>query len=99
MVQHHNGAAAAAAYGLFGVKVYSLKTNSWREINELPNYFLPHLVPDQSNRRSRFGALASGALHWVVPGGFGGHCMIVAFDLGVEEFRIVPQPDHDRWWF
>jgi F-box interacting protein len=77
------------------VKVYSLKTNSWRGIKELPYYirYLFQLGYLLFYRRG-YGTLASGALHWVVPAGFGLLCMIVAFDLVAEEFRIVPQPDH-----
>ncbi|KAF5474931.1 hypothetical protein F2P56_006783 [Juglans regia] len=44
--------------------------------------------------RRGYGVFAGGALHWVLPPGFGWDCQIVAFDLGVEEFRIVPLPDH-----
>ncbi|KAE7995274.1 hypothetical protein FH972_000092 [Carpinus fangiana] len=77
------------------VKVYSLKSNSWRGIKDIPNYirYLFQLGYLLFYRRG-YATLAGGALHWVVPGGFGCYCMIVAFDLVAEEFRIVPQPDH-----
>ena len=76
------------------VKVYSLKTNSWREINDLPYYlrFLFQLGYLLFHRRG-FGVLASGALHWVASIGFGLY-LIVAFDLGVEKFRNLPLPDN-----
>ena len=77
------------------VKVYSLKSNSWRGIKDIPNYirYLFQLGYLLFYRRG-YATLAGGALHWVVPAGFGWYCMIVAFDLVAEEFRIVPQPDH-----
>jgi F-box interacting protein len=77
-------------HGSVQVRVYSLKTNSWRGMKDdaIP-YFVHNLFPYGRG----CGALASGALHWVAPGESGGCCVIVAFDLGVEEFRIVPQPD------
>jgi F-box interacting protein len=42
-----------------------------------------------------FGMLASGALHWLVnPKAESDRTnLILAFDLGVEEYRLVPQPD------
>ncbi|KAB1206041.1 F-box protein CPR30 [Morella rubra] len=76
------------------VKVYSLKSNSWRAVKDLPYYLslmfrLDYLL---FYRRGN-GVFASGALHWVVPRGFGWPCLIVAFDLAVEEFRLVTLPD------
>jgi hypothetical protein len=56
------------------VKVYSLKTNSWREINDLPYYLLFH--------RRGFGVLASGALHWVASIGFGLYLIVAFFTWG-----------------
>ncbi|KAF5474930.1 hypothetical protein F2P56_006782 [Juglans regia] len=77
------------------LKVYSLKTNSWRGIKDFPYYlrFMFQLGYLLFYRRG-YGVFAGGALHWVLPPGFGWDCQIVAFDLGVEEFRIVPLPDH-----
>ncbi|XP_059639156.1 F-box protein CPR1-like [Cornus florida] len=68
------------------VKVCNLKSNTWRRIQALPCYLL----------YDRNATLANGALHWLV-------CrkpysdranLIAAFDLGVEEYRLVPQPDY-----
>ncbi|XVF62525.1 hypothetical protein PTKIN_Ptkin09bG0015300 [Pterospermum kingtungense] len=68
------------------VRVYSLSTNSWRRIKDFPfrfKYF-------QSN-----GILANHALHWVVRNKSNSDTksIIVAFDLGTEEYRVVPLPD------
>ncbi|GMI74199.1 CONSTITUTIVE EXPRESSER OF PR GENES 1, CONSTITUTIVE EXPRESSER OF PR GENES 30 [Hibiscus trionum] len=68
------------------VKVYSLKTNSWRRIKESPFYLIA--------MRGVYGALANNALHWV-----GSEkpsdtlSLVVAFDLGTEEYRLVELPD------
>ncbi|KAK8506396.1 hypothetical protein V6N12_034130 [Hibiscus sabdariffa] len=68
------------------VKVYSLKTNSWRMIKDSP-FYLKAL-------RGVYGALANNALHWVgseKPSDT--RTIIVAFDLGTEEYRAVELPD------
>lgn len=69
------------------VKVFSLKQNSWRRIQDFP-YYLRY-------KRS-WGILANGALHWVVsrkPESDPSN-VIAAFDLASEEYRLVPQPDY-----
>ncbi|XP_059664639.1 F-box protein CPR1-like [Cornus florida] len=68
------------------VLVYNLKLNSWRRIQDFPYY----------HRYSGYGMLANGALHWVVfpTPGLDRPELIAAFDLGVEEHRLVPQPDY-----
>ncbi|XP_059645948.1 F-box protein CPR1-like [Cornus florida] len=69
------------------VKVYSLKSNSWRRIQDFPYYLLYKRVN---------AAVVNGALHWVVsrkPESDTAN-LIAAFDLGVEEYRLVPQPDY-----
>ncbi|XP_059631849.1 F-box protein CPR1-like [Cornus florida] len=66
------------------VKVYSLKLNSWRRIQDFPYSFRTWGVN---------AVLASGALHWAVYQITEGS-LIAAFDLGVEEFRFMPQPDY-----
>ncbi|XP_043693195.1 F-box protein CPR1-like [Telopea speciosissima] len=67
------------------VKVYSLSTNSWRNIGSIPFYFF---------LRHDFGVFANSALHWV------SKCehdttssFILSFDLKDEKFREVPLPD------
>ncbi|XP_057479171.1 F-box protein CPR1-like [Actinidia eriantha] len=66
--------------------VYSLRWNSWHRAQEFPHY---------PNLKKTGGVLASGALHWVVSPetGFGKSHLIVSFDLGVEEYRLVPPPE------
>ncbi|KAJ0018202.1 hypothetical protein Pint_09549 [Pistacia integerrima] len=52
----------------YEVKVFSLKTNSWRQIKKLPNYlrfmfqFYFHLLHIRG-----YGVYACGVLHWVLP--------------------------------
>ncbi|XP_059670779.1 F-box protein CPR1-like [Cornus florida] len=66
------------------VEVYSLKSNRWRRIQAFPYYLL---------YRGRNAIFTNGALHWV-------GCesdstkLIAALDLGVEEYRLVAQPDY-----
>ncbi|KAK4588571.1 hypothetical protein RGQ29_019541 [Quercus rubra] len=74
------------------VKVYSMKSNSWRKINDLPYYvrFLFQLNYLLFYRRG-YGVFACSAVHWVASVGLGLY-LIVAFDLGVEKFQNVPLP-------
>uniref|UniRef100_A0A2N9IDC3 F-box domain-containing protein n=1 Tax=Fagus sylvatica TaxID=28930 RepID=A0A2N9IDC3_FAGSY len=68
------------------VKVYSLKNDSWNKVPDCPyNLYYP----------CSFGTLASGALHWLVNPKVKSDRtnLILAFDLAVEEYRLVPQPD------
>ncbi|GMP40183.1 hypothetical protein CsSME_00010728 [Camellia sinensis var. sinensis] len=69
------------------VRVYSLKSNSWRKVGDFPH----HLELDLCT-----GLLVGGALHWSVnPKPMlredGPHALI-AFDLGAEEYRMVSLP-------
>ncbi|KAJ0016552.1 hypothetical protein Pint_09538 [Pistacia integerrima] len=82
----------------YEVKVYSLKTNSWRKISHLPRYlrylfqFFYHLM-----FRRGYGVLASGSLHWIAPRRqelVDVPNLIVAFDLVKEEFRELSLPDY-----
>lgn len=75
------------------VEVYSLKTNSWRRISNLPRFlrdFYDYLY--HSLFRKGYGVLAGGALHWVSPKS-STRSVIVAFDLVAEEFYQLPLPD------
>ncbi|KAL6985740.1 hypothetical protein U1Q18_019113 [Sarracenia purpurea var. burkii] len=70
----------------YEVKVYSMNSNSWHRAKKFPYYQLKRIS----------GVLASGSLHWVVTpepdvdkGG-----SIVAFDLGSEDYQLVPQPEY-----
>ncbi|KAH7836720.1 hypothetical protein Vadar_004760 [Vaccinium darrowii] len=68
------------------VKVYSMKSHSWRRIQDFP-YYLRY-------KRS-YGELVGSALHWVVsrkPESDVAN-LIAAFDLTSEEYRLVPQPE------
>ncbi|XVF62527.1 hypothetical protein PTKIN_Ptkin09bG0015500 [Pterospermum kingtungense] len=65
------------------VRVYSLRTNSWRRIKDFP-FRLKYI--------GRNGVLANHALHWVVHSDIA-KTFVVAFDLGTEEYRVVPLPD------
>ncbi|KAJ0082324.1 hypothetical protein Patl1_09779 [Pistacia atlantica] len=82
----------------YEVKVYGLKTNSWRKISNLPKYlrylfqFFYHLI-----FRRGYGVLASGSLHWAAPRRLefvDVPNLIVAFDLVKEEFRELSLPDY-----
>ena len=68
------------------VKVYSLKNDSWNRVQDCPYYLYN---PCSS------GTLASGALHWLVNPKVESDRtdLILAFDLAVEEYRLVPPPD------
>lgn len=63
------------------VYVYSLKLNSWKRIGEFAWKF-PEQQPD-------VGALANGALHWIVKKRWELNNFIVSFDLKNEEFKQV----------
>ncbi|KAI8027808.1 F-box protein CPR1 [Camellia lanceoleosa] len=72
----------------YEVRVYSLKSNSWRKVGDFPHHLELNLCT---------GLLVGGALHWSVnPKPMlhedGPHALI-AFDLGVEEYRMVSLPE------
>ncbi|XVF28010.1 hypothetical protein REPUB_Repub14bG0158900 [Reevesia pubescens] len=69
------------------VKVCSLKRNRWRKIQDIPCAF--------SFPRAN-GVFAGGALHWVLTQKvqLSEENVIVALDLGVENYREVPQPEY-----
>ncbi|VFQ69951.1 unnamed protein product [Cuscuta campestris] len=71
------------------VKVFSMKSKSWRKIDCFPYYLKFKRVN---------GVLASGSLHWVVCSDADAETeyLIAAFDLETEEYRLVPQPDYPR---
>ncbi|XP_019155685.1 PREDICTED: F-box protein CPR30-like isoform X2 [Ipomoea nil] len=70
-------------------RVYSLKSNSWKKIPCFP-YCLKY-------KRSN-GVLVAGALHWVVSRTAQLYMenLIGAFDLGTEEYRLVPEPNYSK---
>ncbi|XP_042509364.1 F-box protein CPR1-like [Macadamia integrifolia] len=65
------------------VKVFSLSTNSWRRIRDMP-YRIYY---------GGFGVFANYALHWVAGRDLEPDNFIISFDLQDEEFREVPLPD------
>ncbi|GMI74250.1 CONSTITUTIVE EXPRESSER OF PR GENES 1, CONSTITUTIVE EXPRESSER OF PR GENES 30 [Hibiscus trionum] len=68
------------------VKVYSLRTNSWRRIKDFPFYLL---------YKRAYGVLANNSLHWFVfKNPSDTHRFIAAFDLRTEEYRLVELPDY-----
>lgn len=70
------------------VKVYSLKLKCWKRIQDFPYYF-----------NLRYGGkLANGALHWVVKASRESdrEDLIAAFDIGTEEYRLMPQPEYSN---
>ncbi|XP_028081287.1 F-box protein CPR1-like [Camellia sinensis] len=69
------------------VRVYSLKSDYWRKVGDFPH----HLKLDPCT-----GLLVGGALHWSVnpkPMLVDGPRALIAFDLGSEEYRMVPLPE------
>ncbi|XP_059653866.1 F-box protein CPR1-like [Cornus florida] len=69
------------------VKVYSLKLNRWRRVQDFP-YYLAY----EASSAMTF----NGSLHWLVTRKpkSDRSILIAAFDLGVEEYRLVPLPDY-----
>ncbi|KAK9268108.1 hypothetical protein L1049_010548 [Liquidambar formosana] len=72
------------------VKVYSLKTNSWKRVRDCPFCFRYEGICGNN------GMLACGALHWL---GFRRLVsdtteLIVAFDIALEDYREVLQPEY-----
>ncbi|KAH7838320.1 hypothetical protein Vadar_024959 [Vaccinium darrowii] len=72
------------SFGSF-VKVYSMKSNSWRRIEDFPYYL----------HCERFcGVLVCSALHWVVGRNLSDTAnSVAAFDLTSEDYKLVPQPE------
>ncbi|KAK9015214.1 hypothetical protein V6N11_006331 [Hibiscus sabdariffa] len=74
------------------VKVYSLRTNSWRRIKDFPFYLYKRA---DGYLQGECGVLANNALHWVVSKKpkSDTRSFVVAFDIGTEEYRVVELPD------
>ncbi|KAL1824477.1 hypothetical protein ACET3Z_011255 [Daucus carota] len=69
------------------VFVYSMKTNSWTRIKDVPILF----------SIDAWGVFASGALHWeAVKDAVNSTSIILTFDLETEQFREAPFPSVDR---
>ncbi|XP_047339491.1 F-box protein CPR1-like [Impatiens glandulifera] len=72
----------------YEVKVYSLKTNLWHRSEKFSH----------GPKMGSFGdSIAGGALHWIsyVKSDTEKKGLIVAFDLGTEKYRVIPQPKYD----
>ncbi|XP_043693191.1 F-box protein At3g07870-like [Telopea speciosissima] len=72
------------------VNLYSLSTNSWRRIGDMP------FVPIEWKRDRHSNILANSALYWVahpLTNGHSGPIFIGSFDLRDEEYRELPLPD------
>ncbi|KAL6553509.1 hypothetical protein OROGR_007351 [Orobanche gracilis] len=75
------------------VKVYSMKSDSWRRIEDFP-YFLCY--------KHAHGVLVGGALHWAVtmdddlddP-----ERWIASFDIATEEYHLIPRPEYVEMGF
>ncbi|KAL1819208.1 hypothetical protein ACET3Z_014077 [Daucus carota] len=68
------------------VIVYSLKSNCWTQIHDVPSDIL--VYPS-----SQKGMFASGALYWLAAKNQPDGCFIVlGFDLGLEQFKELPSP-------
>ncbi|XP_047339496.1 F-box protein CPR1-like [Impatiens glandulifera] len=70
----------------FEVKVYSLKSNSWRKSENCLH--CPDLI-------STGGSIAGGAMHWIsnVISDSEKESLIVAFDFRTKKYRLIPQPE------
>lgn len=81
----------------YEVRVYGLKTNSWKKAKNLPRYlrflfqFYYHLL-----HRRGYGVFAGGSLHWVLPRtpDLNANSAIIAFNLATDEFSPLPQPHY-----
>ncbi|XP_065629867.1 F-box protein CPR1-like [Quercus suber] len=68
----------------FDVKMYSLKSKSWKNIKEQ--------WPKKGWKRSSKSVSVNGALHWLVAENKQGPVMILAFDLANEKFQDFATP-------
>ncbi|XP_047339455.1 F-box protein CPR1-like [Impatiens glandulifera] len=71
----------------YDIKVYSLRSNSWHR---------PEMFPYCPNW-NRFGnSIVCGSLHWIstVKSNLKEENLIVAFDIGTEKYRVLPQPEY-----
>ncbi|KAK9937811.1 hypothetical protein M0R45_014580 [Rubus argutus] len=67
--------------------MYSLRTNSWRRIQDFPLDISYRLV-------YKSATFVNGALHWLASPGSSITTVIVSLDLASETYMEVPQPDH-----
>ncbi|XP_047317222.1 F-box protein CPR1-like [Impatiens glandulifera] len=69
----------------YEVKVYSLRSNSWHTADKFPNQY-PNL--------NRIGnSVVGGSMHWMSID-VNSNSSILAFDLGLETYRVIQQPEY-----
>ncbi|XP_059640348.1 F-box/kelch-repeat protein At3g06240-like isoform X2 [Cornus florida] len=66
--------------------LYSLKTDSWRRIQDVLNYHYRSRITTVSM------VLVNESLHWLIFGSYGDRFVIAAFDLADEKFHDVQRP-------
>ncbi|GFY82461.1 hypothetical protein Acr_02g0007010 [Actinidia rufa] len=71
------------------VKVYSLRTDSWRRIQDFPNDLIEYNCMES-------GQLVNGSLNWASANPSNHSWVITGFDLGEETYREIPQPDYGK---
>ncbi|KNA12204.1 hypothetical protein SOVF_127200 [Spinacia oleracea] len=72
------------------VKVYSLKSNSWRKVRDFPSEYYIGIG-------LCWASYLNGCLHWVaVKKSPEKPQFIISFDIGREVFKVVPQPKYDK---
>ncbi|KAG5554201.1 hypothetical protein RHGRI_011904 [Rhododendron griersonianum] len=80
----------AFAKGPLEVKVYSLKTDSWRRIGGFPSNLIM-FRPMESSK------LVNGSIHWSATNLNNNSWVIIALDLGEETYREIPKPDFGKF--
>ncbi|XP_057486039.1 F-box/kelch-repeat protein At3g23880-like [Actinidia eriantha] len=78
--------------GPLEVKVYSLRTDSWRRIQDFPS----NLINFHS---TECGQLVNGSLNWAATHPTNQSWVIIALDLGQETYREIPQPNYGKELF
>ncbi|XP_028096475.1 F-box/kelch-repeat protein At3g23880-like [Camellia sinensis] len=73
----------------FEVKIYSLRTDSWRKIQDFPSNIIGFHSMDS-------GKLANGSLNWVGINPSDHSWVITALDLAEETYRDIPQPNYGK---
>ncbi|XP_047337999.1 F-box protein CPR1-like [Impatiens glandulifera] len=74
----------------YEIKVYSLRSNSWHR---------PEKFPHCPNWKSFGNSIVCGSLHWISTvksekSDLKEESLIVAFDIGTEKYRVLPQPQY-----
>ncbi|KAI8005313.1 F-box/kelch-repeat protein [Camellia lanceoleosa] len=77
------------ANGSLEVKIYSLRTDSWKKIQDFPTNIIGFHSMD-------LGKLVNGSLNWVGTNPSNHSWVITALDLAEETYREIPQPNYGR---